>query len=65
MMEIILIAVIVLQSVIYHVERRDMLNRIMSKSLTEYKTSGSPPPKHIPSAHDRILKNWRDKAGGN
>ena len=64
MLDIILIAVIVLQTVIHHVERRDMYNRLMSKSLSEYKQSGTPPPKHTPSAHDRVLKNWRDKAGG-
>lgn len=65
MFEIILIAVIVLQDILHRVERRDMLNRIMSKSLTEYNQNGSPPPKHTPSAHDRVLKNWRDRAGGN
>ncbi len=61
MLEIILIAVIVLQDIMHRVERRDMYNRLMSKSLTEYKQSGSPPPKHTPSAHDRVLKDWRDK----
>ena len=63
--DILLVAVIVLQSLLHYRERRDMYNRLMSKSLTEYKQSGSPPPKHTPSAHDRVLKNWRDKAGGN
>ena len=61
MLEILLIAVIVLQDIMHRVERRDMYNRLMSKSLSEYKHSGSPPPKHIPSAHDRVLKDWRDK----
>lgn len=63
MLNVILSTIIVLQAVIHYIERRDMLNRIMSNSLTEYKQSGSPPPKHIPSAHNRILNKWRDRAG--
>ena len=63
MLEIILIGIIVLQIIIHYIERRDMYNRLMSKSLTEYKQGGSP-PKHTPSAHSRVLQNWRDKAGG-
>ena len=62
MLELILIAVIILQSFIHFIERRDMYNRLMSKDLTEYK-KGTQPPVHIPSAHDRVLKNWRNKAG--
>lgn len=64
-LDIILIAIIVLQSIFHYYERRDMYNRLMSKNLTEYKQGGKPPPKHIPSAHDRVLQKWRDKAGGN
>ena len=63
MLEFILIAVIVLQSIIHFIERRDMCNRLMSKNLTEYKQSDKKPPQHIPSAHDRVLNKWRDKAG--
>ena len=65
MINILLIALVItniIQAIIHCVERRDMLNRLMSKSLTEYKQSGEP-PKHIPSAHDRILKRWRNKVG--
>ena len=61
-MDRLLIAVIILQSVIHFLERRDMCNRLMSKNLTEYKQAGSP-PKHIPSAHSQVLSNWRKKAG--
>lgn len=68
MLEIILIAVIILQGAViilqatlHFFERRDMYNRLMSKNLTEYKQGGKPPKKHIPSAHDRVLKDWRDK----
>lgn len=64
MIEIILFAVIIIQSVIHFIERRDMYNRLMSKSLTEYKQSDhAPPPKHIPSAHEQTLRKWRNKAG--
>lgn len=59
---ILLIAVIIIQAFINRCERRDMLNRLMSKSLTDYKQGGMP-PKAIPSAHDRVLNKWRNKAG--
>ena len=59
---ILLFAVIIIQAIINRCERRDMLNRLMSKSLTDYKQDGTP-PKSIPSAHDRVLKNWRNKVG--
>ncbi len=62
MLEFILIAVIVLQSFIHFIERRDMCNRIMSRDLTEYKQGGKT-PERVPSAHDRVLNNWRKKAG--
>ena len=65
MLEIILIVlliIIVMQEIFHFVERRDMYNRLMSKSLSEYKQGGQP-PKNIPSAHERTLNNWRKKAG--
>jgi hypothetical protein len=60
---IILSAVIVIQAIIHFTERRDMMNRLMSKSFTEYKNADNIPPKPIPSAHSRILNKWRSKAG--
>jgi hypothetical protein len=63
MFEIILIAVIILQTVFHFIERRDMYNRLMSRNLTEYKQGGEPPNIHIPSAHSRVLNKWRNKAG--
>jgi hypothetical protein len=63
MMEIILCAVIIIQSIIHFIERRDMYNRLMSKSLSEYKQSDKIPPKRIPSAHELTLRKWRNKAG--
>ena len=64
-LNIILIAVIVVQSILHFIERRDMSNRLMSKSYTEYKQSNEihSPKKHIPSAHERTLNRWRNKAG--
>ena len=61
--DILLIAVIILQSFLNHRERRDMYNRLMSKNLTEYNQGKNPPPKHTPSAHDRVLNKWRNRAG--
>lgn len=63
MTDIILVAVILTQSLLHYAERRDMYDRLMSKNLTDYKQGNNPPSKHIPSAHDRILKKWRNKAG--
>ena len=62
-LDIFLIAVIVLQSILFYCERRDMYNRLMSKNLTEYNQGKNPPPKHTPSAHDRVLNKWRNRAG--
>lgn len=61
---ILLIAIIIIQAIIHFIERRDMLNRLMSRNLTEYSANKDKnPPKHIPSAHDRTLNRWRNKAG--
>lgn len=60
---IILIAVIAIQTITHFIERRDMYNRLMSKSFSEYNKGKVPPPKHIPSAHEQTLKKWRSKVG--
>ena len=60
--DVILCGIIILQAIFHYLERRDMCNRLMSKDFTEYK-QGRTPPSHIPSAHDRVLNKWRDKAG--
>ena len=59
-----LIAVIIIQAVLYHFDRRDMLNRLMSKNLSDYTQAKSPPPKHIPSAHEKTLNRWRSTKVG-
>ena len=61
--DILLIAFIVVQSIMHNRERMDMLNRLMSRNLTEYSQGKNPPPKHTPSAHDRVLNKWRSKVG--
>ena len=64
-LNIFLIAVIVMQSIFHFTERRDMMNRFMSKSFTEYKNADSTPPyNNIPSAHSKVLNRWRNKKGG-
>ena len=60
---LILGAVVVIQSIIHFIERRDMYNRLMSKDLKDYtRNIGDSSNKHtsrIPSAHERVLKNWK------
>lgn len=63
-LNIILIAVIILQSIFHYIERRDMTNRLMSKSYTEYKAIDSTPPKNIPSAHSKVINRWRNTKAG-
>jgi hypothetical protein len=62
MIEIILCAVIITQAIIHFIERRDMCDRLMSKTLSDYRQGGVPPA-HIPSAHNRVLNRWRSKVG--
>lgn len=65
MASIVIVALIitnVIQAFIHYFERRDMLNRLMSKNYTEYRQDDTP-PRHIPSAHERTLNRWRNKAG--
>lgn len=56
--EIILCAVIVLQSILHYIERDKLQDRIMSHSLNEYKQRDEPHKTHK-SAHDRVLRKWR------
>lgn len=61
MMIYILCGVIVIQSVIHHIERKDLYNRIMCKSITEYKGDCKSFKK---SAHQSAIERWRNKGGG-
>lgn len=55
-----LCGVIALQQIIHHYERQDLYNRIMSRTLTEYKGES---PGYQVSAHKRVLNRWRQKGG--
>ena len=56
-----LCGVIVIQQIIHHFERKDLYNRIMSRSLTDYKGDS---PGYQVSAHKRVLNRWREHKGG-
>lgn len=56
-----LCGVIVIQQIIHHRERQDLYNRIMCKTLTEYKGES---PGYQVSAHKRVLIRWRNSKGG-
>lgn len=60
---LILGVVIMLQALIHYCERKDLYDRVMSKNFTEYK-GGNIPRYHI-SAHENVLKRWRNKGGDN
>lgn len=53
-----LCAVIVIQSVIHCVERRDLYNRITGKPKSEYKDCGRV---GVISAHNKVLDRWHGK----
>lgn len=54
----ILAAIIILQAIIHHFERKDLYNRIMCKSIGEYKNADKPVQKHV-TAYEKALKKWR------
>lgn len=58
----ILCGVIILQTITHHFERKDLYNRIMSKTLSEYKGGA---PHSVRSAHERAIQRWRGKDGEN
>lgn len=60
---LVLITAILIQQLLHYIERRDMYNRLMCKDYAEYKNTDTPPVKHIPSAHSKVLRKWRDKGG--
>ena len=61
MLVYILCGVVVIQAVMHRSERRDLYNRIMSKTFAEYK---NPSQNYVQSAHKKVLKRWRE-GGGN
>jgi hypothetical protein len=59
LVEILLCVVVALQSIMHYIERERLQDRIMSKSLSEYKARDKEPTQHHQSAHDRVLRKWR------
>lgn len=53
----ILCGIIAFEKILHHIERQDLYNRIMSKSLSEYKST---PYKSRGQAHKRVLARWRE-----
>lgn len=58
----ILIGVIALIEAIHFIERRDLYNRMMCRSMEEYKKRNDPQPK-IVTAHQKALEKWRGEKG--
>lgn len=56
--EITLIIVILAQQVLHYIERSNLQDRIMSRSLQEYKQSDEKPTP-AKSAHARVLRKWK------
>lgn len=57
-----LCGVMAVQQILHYRERKDLYNRIMSKSFTEYKDEGKTPSYSVP-AHRRVMDRWRQKGG--
>ena len=55
-----LCALIAVQQIIHHIERKDLYDRIMSKNLTEYKGDART---YSVSAHRKVLSRWKQKGG--
>ena len=53
-----LIIVILAQQILHYIERGNLQDRIMSRSLQEYKQSDEKPTS-AKSAHERVLRKWR------
>jgi len=58
--ELILLGIIILLLIIHHFERKDLYNRLMSRTYGEYK---SPNGGYTPSRHAQVLEKWRKKGG--
>lgn len=53
-------AVVITMAITQHLERKDLYTRLMSRDLTEYKsTDNYKVPKASKSAHKTTLERWR------
>ncbi len=58
---VILLAIgMVMQNFIHKSERKDLYNRIMSRSFSEYQNSGEIQSAFGKTAHKKVMKNWRE-----
>lgn len=60
----ILAGIIVIQSVIYHFERKDLYTRLMCRDVSDYKNANGKNVKSPLSRHREVLDKWRGKGGG-
>lgn len=54
-----LCAVNALQCVLYHIERRDLYDRIMCGNITEYRHGQRKDTKSAVDAHKQMMNEWR------
>ena len=63
--ELILCAVIIIQAILHHIERRDLYNRIMCRDINDYNhAKARDKPAKTVSRHEEKMKAWRDPNGG-
>lgn len=61
---IILAVLLVFQTILFHFERKDLYSRIMCRDLNDYvKTQAPHKDKKTLSAHEKALKEWRERGG--
>lgn len=58
--DLILGGIIIAQAVIYHIERRDLYNRIMSRDIGEYR-SGEFKQRPRETRHEKVMRLWRKR----
>lgn len=72
-LNLILTAIILIQTIIHYIERRNVLNKLVSLNDDENAPNSfvlssikdkyrHTPKKHIPSAHERVLNKWKNRS---
>ena len=51
--------IIVGMSIVQHMERKDLYNRLMCRNMTEYNNIKTDKPKQPISRHKAVLNRWR------
>ncbi len=59
-----LTAIIVIQSIVCHLERKDLYTRLMCRDVSDYKNANSGESKPPISRHKEVLSRWRSGKGG-